>query len=256
MHRILAGGQRAGNGFISDRAGGRRGEPARSPRVGEEAAPRRAIPPMQSESSSPRTKPRLFDQVREVMRFKHYSIRTEEAYLGWIRRNILFFGKRYPETLGTEEVRAVLTALAVKGKVAAPTQNQTLSALLFLYGQVLKKQIGRLADVERAQRPPKLPVVCAPEEVSAILRAVRGGPTRLMAHLLYGSGLRLMARKSFAHVPRSARDAVCSMSMCRDRSPIRVYILVIRLICGDGWRLTNMEKRRPLSSRPMELDLL
>ena len=152
----------------------------------------RSTPPMQSESGSLRTKPRLFDQVREVMRFKHYSIRTEEAYLGWIRRFILFHGKRHPEALGTEEVRAFLTALAVKGKVAAPTQNQALSALLFLYGQVLKKEIGWLADVERAQRPPKLPVVCAPEEVRAILRAVRGGTPRLMAHLLYGSGLRLM----------------------------------------------------------------
>jgi len=83
------------------------------------------------------------------MRFKHYSIRTEEAYLSWIRRFILFHGKRHPELLGTEEVRAFLRALAVEGKVAAATQNQALSALLFLYQQVLKKEIGWLKDVER-----------------------------------------------------------------------------------------------------------
>lgn len=139
-----------------------------------------------------RGRPRLFDRVREVMRFHHYSIRTEEAYLGWMRRFILFHGKRHPEELGTEAVREFLTDLAVEGKVAAATQNQALSALLFLYQQVLKKEIGWLSDVERAQRPAKLPVVCTPEEVRVILRAVRGGTPRLMAHLLYGSGLRLM----------------------------------------------------------------
>ena len=153
-------------------------------------APAPAEPPS---SALPATaKPRLFEQVREVMRFKHYSIRTEEAYLGWMRRFILFHGKRHPETLGTDEVRAFLTALAVKGRVAAPTQNQALSALLFLYQQVLKRDIGWLDNVERAQRPAKMPVICTVDEVRAVLGAVRAGTTRLMAHLLYGSGLRLM----------------------------------------------------------------
>ncbi len=136
--------------------------------------------------------PRLLDQVRGVLRFHHYSIRTEEAYLGWIRRFVLFHGKRHPNELGAEEVRAFLTALAVEGKVAAPTQNQALSALLFLYQQVLKLEIGWLGEVERAQRPARLPVVCTQEEVRAILGKVSGPTTRLMAHLLYGSGLRLM----------------------------------------------------------------
>lgn len=155
--------------------------------------PRRAIaepaPPLRQTGP---LKPRLFEEVRNVMLFKHYSIRTEEAYLGWMRRFIIFHGKRHPETLGAEEVRSFLTALAVERKVAAPTQNQALSALLFLYQQVLKKEIGWLGDVERAQRPTKLPVVCTPEEAQAVLHEVRGGMTRLMAHLLYGSGLRLM----------------------------------------------------------------
>lgn len=150
--------------------------------------------------------PRLLDRVREVLRFKHYSLRTEEAYIGWIRRYVVFHGKQHPESLGTEEVRAFLTDLAVNGKVAAPTQNQALSALLFLYQEVLKREIGWLDEVERAQRPAKMPVVCTPEEVQAVLKEVQGATPRLMAQLLYGSGLRLMecsrlrARKSFAHV--------------------------------------------------------
>ncbi|MBA3834161.1 MAG: integron integrase [Chthoniobacterales bacterium] len=186
MRRILAGERKPGNGFVGRRIAGRWHKAAANT-PGRESSTAQSQPPLGNGA-----KPRLFDQVREVMRFKHYSIRTEEAYLGWIRRFILFHGKRHPETLGTEEVRAFLTALAVKGKVAAPTQNQALSALLFLYGQVLRKEIGWLDDVERAQRPPKLPVVCTPEEVRAILREIRGGTPRLMAHLLYGSGLRLM----------------------------------------------------------------
>lgn len=143
---------------------------------------------------------RLFDRIRELMRLKHYSVRTEEAYLGWIRRFIVFQspiseGKRqwrHPETMGKEEVRDFLTALAVKGKVAAATQNQALSALLFLYQQVLETEIGWLENVERARRPVRLPVVCTPGEVAAVLAEVRGGTARLMAQLLYGSGLRLM----------------------------------------------------------------
>ena len=187
MHRSVAGQKKGGNRFVGSTIGGSREKP--QPKGPSEAAsaPARAQP-----ASESGRKPRLFEQVREVMRFKHYSIRTEEAYLGWMRRFILFHGKRHPELLGTEEVRAFLTALAVKGKVAAPTQNQALSALLFLYQQVLKKEIGWLKDVERAQRPAKLPVVCTPAEVRAILAEVRGGTMRLRAHLLYGSGLRLM----------------------------------------------------------------
>ena len=139
-----------------------------------------------------RRQPRLLDLVREVMRFRHYSLRTEEAYVGWIRRYILFHGKRHPSAMGTEEVRAFLTDLAVNGKVAAATQNQALSALLFLYQRVLEQEIGWLEDVPRAHQPTKMPVVCTREEVNGLLRAIRGAMPRLMAQLLYGSGLRVM----------------------------------------------------------------
>ena len=120
-------------------------------------------PAFQSSASTSSPPPKLLDRVRQVLRFKHYSLRTEEAYTGWIRRYVLFHGKRHPDSLGTEEVRAFLTDLAVKGRVKGATQNQALSALLFLYQAVLKREIGWLDDVERAPRPAKVPVVCTPE---------------------------------------------------------------------------------------------
>jgi len=101
-----------------------------------------------AEPDAHQEEPRLLDRVREVIRFRHYSLRTEEAYLGWIRRFVRFHGNRHPEGLGTDDVRSFLTDLAVNGRVAAPTQNQALSALLFLYQQVLKKEIGWLEKVD------------------------------------------------------------------------------------------------------------
>ncbi|MBU1486633.1 integron integrase [bacterium] len=137
------------------------------------------------------TKPKLLDQVRDLIRVKHYSIRTEEAYVNWIRRFIFFHNKRHPLEMGEPEVSQFLTHLAVKGKVSASTQNQALSAILFLYREVLKKDIGWLDDVERAKRPTRLPVVFTREEATAILARLEGSKW-LMANLLYGSGLRLM----------------------------------------------------------------
>ncbi|MBU0567906.1 integron integrase [bacterium] len=136
-------------------------------------------------------KPKLLDQVRNLIRVKHYSIRTEEAYVNWIRRFILFHNKRHPNEMGEPEVSQFLTHLAVKGKVSASTQNQALSAVLFLYREVLKKDIGWLDDVERAKRPTRLPVVFTREEATAILAHLEGSKW-LMANLLYGSGMRLM----------------------------------------------------------------
>ena len=167
-------------------------------------------------SVSPRATPgkrKLLDQVRDSVRFKHYSLRTEQAYTDWIARFIRFHHLRHPAEMGAEEVREFLTDLAVQKKVAASTQNQALSALLFLYKEVLERELPWIGEVQRAKRPVKVPVVFTPEEARAVLRCLRG-QSRLMAQLLYGSGLRLMARKSFAHAPRSARNAVCSMSMC------------------------------------------
>jgi integron integrase len=131
------------------------------------------------------------DQVRDVLRRKHFSLRTEQAYVAWIRRFILFHAKRHPRDMAEEEVTQFLTHLARAGQVAASTQNQALSALLFLYKEVLKTEIGWLDGVERVKRPARLPVVLARDEVHKIFRHLHGTP-RLMAGLLYGSGLRLM----------------------------------------------------------------
>jgi integron integrase len=134
---------------------------------------------------------KLLDQVRDVIRRKHYSIRTEQAYIDWIRRFIIYHGKRHPGEMAEEEVAQFLTHLARDLNVAASTQNQALSGLLFLYKEVLKHEIGWLEKVERAKKPPKLPVVLSRDEVKQIFGHLHSVP-KLMAGLLYGSGLRLM----------------------------------------------------------------
>jgi integron integrase len=136
-------------------------------------------------------KPRLLDQVRAAVRLRHYSHRTEKAYVAWIRRYILFHDKRHPKDMGAAELTHFLSSLAVKGRVAASTQNQALSALLFLYRDVLEIDVPWLGDIVRAKRPERLPVVLTRDEVRAVLRPLRGVP-RLMAFLLYGSGLRVL----------------------------------------------------------------
>ena len=139
----------------------------------------------------PPGKPKLLDQVRDVIRRKHYSVRTEQAYIDWIKRFIIYHGKRHPGEMAEEEVAEFLTHLARDLNVAASTQNQALSALLFLYKEVLRHEIGWLEKVERAKKPPKLPVVLSRGEVKQIFGRLHGVP-KLMAGLLYGSGLRLM----------------------------------------------------------------
>lgn len=139
----------------------------------------------------PNPKSRLLDQVREVARLKHYSFRTEETYVQWIKRFIFFHGKRHPREMGALEIEAFLTDLAVRGKVAASTQNQAFSALLFLYQQVLHQEPGPI-DAARANRPKRLPVVLTVEEVRRLLAAMKPGTLHLMTRLLYGAGLRLM----------------------------------------------------------------
>jgi site-specific recombinase XerD len=136
-------------------------------------------------------KPKLLDQVRNVIRRKHYSIRTEQAYIDWIKRFIIYHGKRHPKEMAEEQVADFLTHLARDLDVAASTQNQALSALLFLYKEVLRHEIGWLKKVERAKKPPKLPVVLSRGEVKQVFAHLHGMP-KLMAGLLYGSGLRLM----------------------------------------------------------------
>lgn len=134
---------------------------------------------------------RLFDEVRRRLRLKHYSIRTERAYLGWIRRFIIANGRRHPRGLGGAEVEAFLSQLAVQGRVASSTQNQALSAILFLYREVLRIDLPWLDNVVRAKRPRKLPVVLSTAEVRDLLAAMDGRPW-LVASLLYGTGMRVM----------------------------------------------------------------
>lgn len=134
--------------------------------------------------------PRLLDRVRAAVRMRHYSRRTEKAYVAWIRRFIVFHEKRHPGGMGAPEVTAFLSSLAARG-VSASTQNQALSAILFLYGAVLGRQLDWMNDIVRAQRPVRLPVVLSREEVAALLSRLRG-PLWLMASLMYGAGLRLM----------------------------------------------------------------
>jgi integron integrase len=137
--------------------------------------------------------PRLLDQVRQVLRVRHYARATEESYVKWITRFILHHNKRHPRDMGAAEVEQFLTHLAVQGHVSASTQNQALNALVFLYQQVLEMDLGRF-DAVRARRGKRLPVVLSPEEVAAVLSRIQGaeGVFQLMARLLYGCGLRLM----------------------------------------------------------------
>ncbi|MFI5395830.1 MAG: integron integrase [Candidatus Binatia bacterium] len=136
------------------------------------------------------SRPRLLDQVRDAIRTRHMSLRTEEAYVHWIKQYILFHHKRHPAEMGPAEITQFLTALAVERHVSASTQNQALAALLFLYRQVFGRDPGWLAGLVRAKRPRRLPVVLTQSEVSALL-GVLEGVNWLMVMLLYGAGLRL-----------------------------------------------------------------
>jgi integron integrase len=135
--------------------------------------------------------PKLLDQVRGVIRTLHYSIRTEEAYVDWTRRFILFHRKRHPKEMGKDEIESFLSHLAVEGRVSASTQSQAKAALLFLYQKVLKVQVDWLKDVVAAKQPQRLPTVLTIDEVRSLLAHMEGVPW-LIASLLYGSGLRVL----------------------------------------------------------------
>jgi len=134
---------------------------------------------------------KLLDRVRDAIRARHYSLRTEEAYVGWVRRFILFHNKRHPAEMGEAEINQFLTHLAVSENVAASTQNQALSGILFLYQEVLGRDLDRIEGVVRAKKPVRLPVVLTRDEVRNLLGAMTSSP-RLVALLLYGGGLRLL----------------------------------------------------------------
>jgi integron integrase len=140
--------------------------------------------------SSPQPR-KLLDHVRDVLRVNHYSVRTEEAYVGWIRRFILYHDKKHPREMGALEVELYLTHLAVGEKVSTNTQKQALNALVFLYHRVLQKRLGQFRDISRPKKPQRRPLVLSKSEVERILR-VMSGTHQLIATLLFGTGMRLL----------------------------------------------------------------
>ncbi len=145
-------------------------------------------PSLDSSSQSPK----LLDQLRDRIRLKHYSMRTEQAYVQWVKRYLFYHGMRHPKEMGKPEVEAFLTALAVDRNVAASTQGQALAALLCLYKEVLKIEQPWLDEVTRAKRPAKLPTVLTREEVRGLIQQVDDPLSSLIVQLLYGTGMRLL----------------------------------------------------------------
>src|SRR5712692_6976195 len=135
--------------------------------------------------------PKLLDRYRAALRVRHYSVRTEESYVAWVRRFILHHGKKHPAAMGSDEVNAFLSSLAIDGHVSASTQNQALAAILFLYRVVLEDPLPWLGELVRARKSVRVPVVLTPAEARAVIDAVEG-VSQLVAKLLYGSGLRLL----------------------------------------------------------------
>jgi integron integrase len=204
-----------------------------------------------SRNSAP-TPPRLLDRLRGSLRAAHYSRRTEEAYVGWALRFIIFHRKRHPSEMGAPEVTAFLTALAVERRVSAATQNQALAALLFLYKVVLEVELPWLDEIVRAKRPVRLPVVLTREEVREVLGRVEG-PAALVAKLLYGGGLRLLEalqlrikdvdfgrREVVVHDGKGGRDRRTMLPSSLS-DPLGRHIDLVRaqhdrdLRCGAGW---------------------
>src|SRR3972149_4844409 len=155
------------------------------------AATRGMAPPRPPKQPPPATSPKLLARLRKALCSRHYSRRTEQTYWHWVKRFIYFHNVRHPAEMAEPEINACLTHLAVKEKVSASTQNQALSALLFLYRYVLDRKVGDLGEVIRARKPHHIPVVMTREEVKAVLAQLNGDKW-LMASLMYGAGLRLM----------------------------------------------------------------
>ncbi len=205
-------------------------------------------PPKGTGSGPGRTKaPRLLDLVSSAIRFRHYSPLTEKAYVSWIRRFILFHGKRHPREMGEPEVTQFLSSLAEESKLAASSQNQALSALVFLYAHVLDKPLPDVNGVARAKRPTRVPVILSREEVDAILGQL-SGVSWLMASILYGAGLRLMegVRLRVKDVDFALNQIVVregkgqkdrrTMLPARLREPIRAHLERVRELHLDDQR--------------------
>lgn len=194
--------------------------------------------------------PKLLDRVRNAIRARHYSVRTEEAYVMWIRRYILFHGKRHPSAMGADEANAFLAHLALDRHVSAATQNQALSALLFLYREVLAEPLPWLDDLIRAQRSQHLPVVLTVDEVREVIASVEGR-SKLIVQLLYGAGLRLLEALTLrikdldfsrgqitVRDPKWKRDRTTMLPASLD-AELREQVLVARLVHQEdlsaGW---------------------
>ena len=162
--------------------------------------------------------PKLLDRVRQTIRAKHYSRRTESAYVDWIRRYILFHRKRHPSEMGASEIAAFLTWLATNRRVSASTQNQSLSALLFLYRDVLHIEIGSIENVPRARMPVRVPVVLSRDEVARIMKHLHGVPW-IIVTLLYGSGLAARMPGASREGHRCGAAADCDSTRQRPEGP-------------------------------------
>lgn len=158
---------------------------------------------------------KLLEQVRDCIRFKHYSIRTEEAYVHWCKRFILFHQKRHPSEMGAPDIERFLTHLAVNGKVSASTQNQAKSAILFLYKEVLKLELPWMDNIVNAKVPQRLPVVLTKQEVGKML-AYAHGTSGLILRLVYGTGMRIMECMRLRASPKTRAQHVC-----RDITPTK-----------------------------------
>src|SRR2546423_3822255 len=190
------------------------------------------------------------------MRTRHLSLRTEQAYLQWLRRYIVFHGRKHPRELGAPEVEQFLTFLAVRRKVSAATQNQALQALLFLYRHVLETELPWLANITRATRPKRLPVVLSRTDAHALLAQLQGAPW-LVASLLYGSGLRLMEalRRRIKDIELERGELVVREAKgCRDRVTMLPASLDVPLRAHLGrlrsWYEEERRRQRPASRCP------
>lgn len=193
-------------------------------------------------------RPRLLDQVRDRLRALHYSYRTEQSYLFWIRRFILFSDRRHPSTMGGPEVERFLTHLAVDRNVSASTQSQALSALLFLYRQVLQVELPWLENVVRAKPSKRMPVVLTTSEVRAVLAHLRGEHCQV-ANLLYGSGLRLMEalRLRVKDVNFS-----CQQVLVRDGKGAKDRVTILPTVVAEPLRLhlERVKERHRIATEP------
>ncbi len=187
----------------------------------------------------------LYSACREVLRLRHLSYRTEQTYLGVIRRYIAFHGNRSPEKTGVPEIRAFLSHLATQGNVAASTQNVAFSALLFLYKDVLKIPLPEITGVERAQRSRRLPSVLSQDETRHLLDSMSGTP-RLMAQLLYGAGLRQPGGCGFPASQRTrSRPVPCAYVLSLDQGSRQLFPHRTNRSGKDVSRLCSCSHRLP-----------